>query len=220
MLVSWVLWTARNSVQQQEQQQLYSLALLLLLLPYSVASMILAYICVLDPSPLLASSRSTTDRLFTSRSASDTSSNHVEHSCSESTPTVPDLVVLVEPMNGNPKQAPAAATVQYPLHQQPSRMQQHHLMLHMPPEPAAVATVPAAITTTTNSSLGSNGSSNAADVGVDVWILAGQSNCVGSNGPDGQIMPEAAAPWPGKILAWSSKGALEDEGYRTFAHGA
>jgi hypothetical protein len=43
---------------------------------------------------------------------------------------------------------------------------------------------------------------------VDVWVLAGQSNCVGTNQADGQDMPAAAAPWPGRILCFNSSGEL------------
>lgn len=41
---------------------------------------------------------------------------------------------------------------------------------------------------------------------VDVWVLAGQSNCVGWNQADGQDMPAAAAPWPNRILCWNADG--------------
>jgi hypothetical protein len=41
---------------------------------------------------------------------------------------------------------------------------------------------------------------------VDVWVLAGQSNCVGTNFEDGQSMPAAAAPMPGEILCFDSSG--------------
>jgi hypothetical protein len=41
---------------------------------------------------------------------------------------------------------------------------------------------------------------------VDVWVLAGQSNCVGTNFEDGQSMPAAAAPMPGQILCFDSSG--------------
>jgi hypothetical protein len=42
---------------------------------------------------------------------------------------------------------------------------------------------------------------------LSVWILAGQSNGVGWNGGDGQELPAAAAPYPGKILMYSAAGA-------------
>jgi hypothetical protein len=41
---------------------------------------------------------------------------------------------------------------------------------------------------------------------VDVWVLAGQSNCVGTNQADGQEMPAAAQPWPGKIFRFDAEG--------------
>jgi hypothetical protein len=41
---------------------------------------------------------------------------------------------------------------------------------------------------------------------IDVWVLAGQSNCVGTNFEDGQSMPAAAAPMPGEILCFNSTG--------------
>jgi len=41
---------------------------------------------------------------------------------------------------------------------------------------------------------------------VDVWVLAGQSNCVGWNQADGQRMPAEAAPWEGRILSWNRTG--------------
>lgn len=41
---------------------------------------------------------------------------------------------------------------------------------------------------------------------IDVWVLAGQSNCVGTNFEDGQSMPAAAAPMPGQILCFNSSG--------------
>jgi hypothetical protein len=44
---------------------------------------------------------------------------------------------------------------------------------------------------------------------VDVWVLAGQSNCVGYNQEDGQPMPALAAPWPDKILAYNRQCEAE-----------
>ena len=41
---------------------------------------------------------------------------------------------------------------------------------------------------------------------LDIWVLAGQSNCVGMNAPDGQDMPEAAAPMPGRLLMYDGEG--------------
>jgi hypothetical protein len=41
---------------------------------------------------------------------------------------------------------------------------------------------------------------------MDVWVLAGQSNCVGTNHADGQDMPAAAQPWPGKIFRFDATG--------------
>lgn len=41
---------------------------------------------------------------------------------------------------------------------------------------------------------------------VDVWVLAGQSNCVGTNQADGQDMPAAAQPWPGRIFRFDAEG--------------
>ena len=41
---------------------------------------------------------------------------------------------------------------------------------------------------------------------LSVWIIAGQSNGVGFNEGDGQPMPDAAAPDPGKILMFSAEG--------------
>lgn len=41
---------------------------------------------------------------------------------------------------------------------------------------------------------------------TDVWVLAGQSNCVGTNFEDGQSMPAAATPMPGQILCFNSSG--------------
>lgn len=44
---------------------------------------------------------------------------------------------------------------------------------------------------------------------LDVWILAGQSNTVGMNAPDGQGMPDAAQPMPGRILMYDASGAQQ-----------
>lgn len=41
---------------------------------------------------------------------------------------------------------------------------------------------------------------------VDVWVLAGQSNCVGTNQADGHDMPPRAAPAPGRILSYNRAG--------------
>lgn len=41
---------------------------------------------------------------------------------------------------------------------------------------------------------------------VDVWVLAGQSNCVGWNQADGQDMPAAAAPCKGRVLKFDREG--------------
>ncbi|GAX76533.1 hypothetical protein CEUSTIGMA_g3979.t1 [Chlamydomonas eustigma] len=40
---------------------------------------------------------------------------------------------------------------------------------------------------------------------VDVWILAGQSNTVGENGPDSQAVPDSARPWYGRILKYNNE---------------
>ncbi|KXZ52686.1 hypothetical protein GPECTOR_9g732 [Gonium pectorale] len=45
---------------------------------------------------------------------------------------------------------------------------------------------------------------------VDVWIVAGQSNAVGDNEADGIPMPAAAAPLPGRILAFDCGGVWMD----------
>lgn len=46
---------------------------------------------------------------------------------------------------------------------------------------------------------------------MDVWVLAGQSNCVGTNQADGQDMPAAAAPWPGRIFCFTSSGEFHSD---------
>jgi hypothetical protein len=40
---------------------------------------------------------------------------------------------------------------------------------------------------------------------IDVWIIAGQSNAVGHNEPDGQAMPPGSTGMPG-IMAWTATG--------------
>lgn len=48
------------------------------------------------------------------------------------------------------------------------------------------------------------------DAALDVWILAGQSNTVGSNGGDQQELPLVALPIPGKILAFNVESEWVD----------
>mmetsp|Transcript_6239 Transcript_6239/g.13664 ORF Transcript_6239/g.13664 Transcript_6239/m.13664 type:complete len:264 (-) Transcript_6239:416-1207(-) len=45
---------------------------------------------------------------------------------------------------------------------------------------------------------------------MDVWVLAGQSNTVGDNPNDGDVIPEVAKSWPGKILAFTPNDKWED----------
>lgn len=78
-------------------------------------------------------------------------------------------------------------TAQHEKHQQSQQEQQATQLLHAGNTAAAAA---AAAHQTHEASP------------IDVWILAGQSNCVGWNQADGQRMPDLAAPWPGNILAY------------------
>lgn len=83
------------------------------------------------------------------------------------------------------------------------QLQQQQTPVHTPVCGGAASGAHSNISSSSNS-----GGSGCDDATVDVWIMAGQSNSVGSNGPDGQLMPEGAAPWPGRILAYNNRGGF------------
>lgn len=45
--------------------------------------------------------------------------------------------------------------------------------------------------------------------GVDIWLVAGQSNAIGFNDADGEAVPDLSQPAPGKVLQYFDRWVAE-----------